>query len=262
MPPETQRWKCVVGYDGTAFNGWQSQPGGNTIQDILERRLAQLLKTPTRIQGCSRTDAGVHARGQVFHFDGAWPGSGENLVEAFRSNVPDAIRVLSARPVSPSFHAMKNAKGKQYVYRIFRGQAGPLENRYCWSAGRIPQDTVRMRAAASLLVGTHDFRAFAGTKPLPAGSTTIRRVWRVDLVEAGPRIRIIVEGEGFLYKMVRGIAGCLISVGRGRVPVDEVPALLTAARRTARVETAPARGLCLEKIWYHRLPQRAAARLS
>ena len=145
------RWKCHCAYDGTGFEGWQSQSGGNTIQDTLERRLnATIFEQPIRIHGSARTDAGVHAKGQVFHFDAQWTHPPNELLRAFQSNLPKTVQVFRVQRVAETFHARFSALGKRYVYQIFQGYAPPMETRYFWSIRSARQLNIEtMRAAAN-----------------------------------------------------------------------------------------------------------------
>ena len=248
-PAAPPRWKCLVAYDGTDFSGWQSQPDGNAVQDHLERRLATILGAPVRIHGSGRTDAGVHARGQVFHFDADWAHGPEKLLAALRPGLPETIQVQSARRVTGAFHARYSAKGKTYRYHLFHGGfADPFEHRFTHSVPR-PLDVDAMRAGAARLVGKHDFRAYSAFGGVER-ETTVRTLRRLDVTARGPRLRIDAEGDGFLYKMVRSLAGALISAGQGKLTPDDLAAILAQGERTRRVETAPARGLCLMKVFY------------
>ncbi len=249
--PTSSRWKCTVSYDGTAFAGWQIQPNGETVQSTIERRLSEVLKTPTDITGSGRTDAGVHARGQVFHFDAHWPHDPAKLLTAMRIGLPPTIQIKTARRASATFHARFSAKGKIYHYNICHGgYADPFTQAYTWSMART-LDVAAMRKAAAVLTGTHDFRAFSAI----AGSgiekeDTVRTVRRLDIVERGDRLRIDAEGNGFLYKMVRSLAGALVDVGLGRRTADDMRDILASKVRTERVFTAPPQGLCLMKVFY------------
>lgn len=243
-----QRWKCVVAYDGGAFDGWQSQPSGNAIQDVIERRLAAVLKTEVRIHGSGRTDAGVHALAQVFHFDAAWAHGAEKLRVALQSGLPGAIQLESVRAVGPEFHARFSAKGKTYRYEIFLGDADPFATRYCWSLAR-PLDWEAIEAAAAVLRGKHDFKAFAAEGGTEREST-VRDLRRLDLVRRGRRVRLVFEADGFLYKMVRSLTGTLVNVGLGKLTARDVAALLKSARRTPQVQTAPPQGLFLVRVRY------------
>jgi tRNA pseudouridine38-40 synthase len=243
-----QRWKCVCAYDGTRFAGWQSQVRGTAIQDVIEARLAQIFKGPLRIHGSGRTDAGVHAYGQVFHFDADWSHGPEKLRAAFRAGLPAAIQIKSVRAVADDFHARFQAKGKCYVYHLYLGDPDPFARPYCWSLLR-PLDVAAMQAAAAALCGRHDFRAFTALNG-PEREDTVRELQRLDVVARGRRIRITAESTGFLYKMVRSMAGALVAVGEGKTTVDAVRAMLQSGVREPVVKTAPPQGLFLMKVWY------------
>ncbi|WP_082780766.1 tRNA pseudouridine(38-40) synthase TruA [Cephaloticoccus primus] len=243
-----RRWKCVCAYDGTGFAGWQSQARGLAIQDVIEARLAAIFGRALRITGSGRTDAGVHALGQVFHFDAAWAHGEEKLLLALRSGLPPAIQIKSARPVQPSFHARFQATGKRYEYRLHLGDADPFTRPYCWTLFR-PLDVGAMRAAAARLLGRHDFRAFTALNG-PAREDTVRTLRRLDVIQRGAQLRIVCEGDGFLYKMVRSLVGALVSVGEGKLSAADLAAILASRRRTAAVQTAPAQGLFLMKVFY------------
>ncbi len=247
---EISRWKCLVAYDGTAFSGWQSQPDKNAVQDHLERRLGELLQAPDlRIHGSGRTDAGVHARGQVFHFEGGWRHGPERLLAALRGGLPGAIQVRAAELVGPEFHARFSAVGKTYHYHLVHGGwADPFTQAYAWSVPR-PLDVAAMRAAAEVLRGRHDFRAFSAFGG-EERENTVRTLARLDLIEDGARLRIEAEAEGFLYKMVRSLVGALVYAGMGKLGPERIAALLARRERTAEVETAPPQGLFLERVHY------------
>ena len=245
--PELRRWKCVCAYDGTTFAGWQSQAGGTAIQDVIEARLAQIFKAPARIHGSGRTDAGVHAHGQVFHFDAAWGHGPEKLLLA-RRVLPPGIQVKSVRAVPMTFHARFKAKGKRYEYRVHLGDADPFTRPFAWVVLK-PLDVPAMQAAAKLLTGRHDFRAFTALNG-PEREDTVRDVHRLDVVRRGRRLTITAESTGFLYKMVRSLTGALVAVGEGRLSLADVRALLEGGRRVPAVQTAPPQGLFLMKVFY------------
>lgn len=239
-----------MAYDGTDFEGWQSQRSGNTVQDHIERRLAQIFQEPIRIHGSGRTDAGVHAKAQVFHFDGAWHHPEEHLLRALRSGFPDAIQVTRVKQVSDSFHARYSATGKRYRYRLYEGFALPAENRYCWSLGNRKTDIAPMRAGAARLLGEHDFTAFAANRRDESKENPVKELRKLDITRQGPRITITTEASGYLYKMVRSLVGALVDVGVGKLTPDDLEAILESGRRTARVATAPPQGLSLERVFY------------
>jgi tRNA pseudouridine38-40 synthase len=190
----------------------------------------------------------VHARGQVFHFDAAWAHGTGKLLAALGSRLPPAIQIKSVRAVPADFHARFGAKGKRYDYHIYLGEADPFERAYCWSVYR-PLDLDAMRAAAAVLVGKHDFRAFTAING-KVREDTVRELRKLTVVRRGRRVRITAEAGGFLYKMVRSLAGVLVAVGEGRMSVDDVRRLLQTGVRTVEVQTAPPQGLFLTRVSY------------
>jgi tRNA pseudouridine38-40 synthase len=246
--PRLQRWKCVCAYDGTSFDGWQSQAGGTAVQDTIERRLSMMFSAPVRIHGSGRTDAGVHAQEQVFHFDAEWRHGPDKLVAALRAGLPQSIQIKSARPVSADFHARFSVVGKRYVYHLHLGDADPFTRPFCWALFR-PVDVSAMQRAADVLRGRHDFRAFTALNG-PEREDTVRDLRRLDVRRRGRRVQIVAEANGFLYKMVRSLTGVLVAVGEGRLPVHDVHRILESRHRTAAVHTAPPQGLFLAKVMY------------
>jgi tRNA pseudouridine38-40 synthase len=242
------RWKCVCAYDGTQFAGWQSQAGGKAIQDVIEARLAGIFKTPIRIHGSGRTDSGVHAHGQVFHFDAAWTHGTDKLLAAFRVGLPRTIQIKSIRQAPPNFHARFDATGKRYDYFIHLGDADPFTRPFCWTVFK-PLDVAAMKTAAAVLRGKHDFRAFTALNG-PEREDTVRSLRRLDVTRRGRRIHVTAEADGFLYKMVRSLVGVLVVVGEGKLSPTDVRTILHSRERTAAVHTAPAQGLFLTKVAY------------
>lgn len=245
---EKTRWRCTCVYDGTAFAGWQSQAGGLAIQDAIETRLAAIFHSAVRIHGSGRTDAGVHARGQVFHFDADWRHGAAKLLAAFRTGLPPGIQIRDARRVAGDFHARFSAKGKRYVYHLHLGDPDPFTRPYCWAICRA-LDFAAMERAAAVLRGRHDFRAFTALNG-PEREDTVRDLRRLEIARSGRRVRITAESEGFLYKMVRSLVGALVAVGEGRMTPEAVGSLLKAGERTPVVQTAPPQGLFLMKVFY------------
>lgn len=245
-----QRWKCRVAYDGTGYAGWQSQPGGNTIQDFLERRLAQLFGRRVVVHGSGRTDRGVHARGQVFHFEADWRHSGEELLQALRTGYPDSIQVYAAERVGAAFHARYSATGKRYVYQFCEGYADPFETRYYFSTGNRRLDSRRMAEAAGELVGRRDFSAFTVNPKDGREESPVKDLRRLEVLRDGRKVMMVAEADGFLYRMVRSLAGCLFDVGIGKLSVEDVVAIRDSCLRTHRVQTAPGHGLFLDRVWY------------
>lgn len=244
------RWKGICAYDGTDLLGWQSQVGGNTVQDFLEARLKEIFNKNIRVHGSARTDTGVHAKGQVFHFDADWKHGKTKLLNAIRVGIPKSIHIVDIKEVSDDFHARYSVKGKRYVYYIYEGYALPTEARYIWSIGEAKLDIKAMQKAASLLIGVHDFTAFSGTTRDKQKDNPIKEIWRFDVVKRGKRIRIITEGSGYLYKMVRSIVGALVDIGLGKLTVEDLAQILKSQKRTPKVVTASAKGLFLDKVFY------------
>lgn len=249
-----RNFRLVLAYDGTDFHGWQRQAGVRTVQAEVENVLRRLLRSPVDLAGASRTDAGVHARGQVASVRTAAPFPVERLRPALAARLPPDIALLHAAEVPLEFHARRAARSKLYRYRIFDGPARPaglLAQRYTWHV-RFPLDPDRMRAAAAAFVGRHDFAALAG-----AGcprTTTVRTVSRVEIRRRAREIVIDVEGDGFLYHQVRNMVGTLVEVGRGHWDPQRVPEILAAGDRTLAGPTAPPQGLCLQWVRYDPLP--------
>jgi tRNA pseudouridine38-40 synthase len=246
-----RRWKCTCAYDGGGFSGWQSQPNGTAVQDVLEERLAQVLGVPSRIHGSGRTDAGVHASGQVFHFDAEWRHGPEKLAAAMRHRLNRAIQIVSVRAAAPDFHARFSARGKIYSYHIHLGDADPFSRPYCWTVLQ-PLDLRLVRMAAAALVGRHDFAAFSALNGEEEGerTDTVRDLRRLQVAVRGRRLRIEAEADGFLYKMMRRLAGALVSCGEAKLRAADLEDLLAAGAATARIHTAPAQGLFLRRVLY------------
>jgi tRNA pseudouridine38-40 synthase len=244
-----QRWKCVCAYDGRDFSGWQSQPGGRAVQDVIEDRLRAMLNRQVRVHGSGRTDAGVHALGQVFHFDAAWKHGPAKLLAAVQSGLPRTIQLRSVRPVSQSFHARFSARGKIYFYQLHLGAAAdPFLHPFCWSIHQ-KLDVENMRAGARRLTGRHDFRAFCASNGTER-EDSVRDLRRLEITGRGARLRITAEADGFMYKMVRSLVGALVAVGEGKLSPAQLEAILGSGRRTHAVQTAPAHGLFLARVLY------------
>ncbi|MCK6481960.1 MAG: tRNA pseudouridine(38-40) synthase TruA [Planctomycetes bacterium] len=252
-------FRAVLEYDGTDFHGWQVQAGRRTVQGVLEEALASILSARVPVIAAGRTDAGVHALGQLVSFRAATGIPPERLAAALNSRLPPDAAILSLEEAPADFHATRDARSKVYRYLVLEGRTPrPLLRRTTW---RVPVrlDLRRMREAARCLVGRHDFASFR-TNPGPEGEGrgTVRRVLRVDLRRRGGLLALEVEGEGFLYNMVRAIAGTLVEVGRGRWEPGRVAGILAARDRRAAGPTAPARGLVLVSVAFG--PPRTAGR--
>ena len=248
----TLKFKLTIAYDGTQYEGWQVQKTGTGVQEKVEGALAKLFPSHPRVHGSSRTDTGVHALGMVAHFE-APPAeckmSPRKLAIALNAWLPEDVRVLSAARAPQAFHARFGAAGKQYRYFVWNHAAmNPLIRHTAWHVPR-PLDLRAMRAAAPMFVGKRDFQSFAAN-PGYAKASTVRTLTRCDLKQRGPVLTFIIEGDGFLYKMCRGIVGTLVQVGLGKFPADEVRRMLEKRDRRVAGMTAPAHGLVLWKVSY------------
>ncbi|HWA24672.1 MAG TPA: tRNA pseudouridine(38-40) synthase TruA [Lacunisphaera sp.] len=246
--PSATRWKCVIAYDGGPFNGWQSQEGGNTIQDLVEKRLKKIFGHPIRIEGSGRTDSGVHARAQVFHFDSAWRHGGDKLRLAIQTGLPRAIQLKSVRRARADFHARFDARGKVYRYHLDLGESDPFTRQYCWPLNRA-LDWPAVLAAAKVLRGKHDFWAFSGENDRTY-ETTVRDLRRLEVRRVGRKVTFTFEADGFLYKMARSLAGALVNVGLGKLNPTDLAGLIRSRKRIPEVVTAPPQGLFLVKVIY------------
>jgi tRNA pseudouridine38-40 synthase len=244
-----QRYKLLIAYDGTAYAGWQVQPGRRTVQGELEAALRRLAGAPVKLHGSGRTDQGVHAAGQMAHCDLPFVLPSANLARALNALLPPDIRILRAKPVDAEFHARRSAVRKEYRYFIWNDTVISPFLRLYRTHVRAPLDVRAMRQAAALLRGRHDFAAFSAN-PNRAVKNTRRNLMKLTVCRNGPEIVIRAQSEGFLYKMVRSLAGLLIRVGAGAVPPEQTTAILRSKIRTARVPSAPPQGLFLWRVWY------------
>lgn len=246
-----RRIRLTLEYDGGGFQGWQLQPGVRTVQGALEEAFAELLQAQVRVIGAGRTDAGVHARGQVAHADLPGGLGALELRRALNALLPDDLAVLEAREVAPDFHARHDAVSKRYLYRVLnRAVASPGRRHVSWHI-RSRLDLEAMREAAARLEGDRDFAAFRGARGgAPEGESTRRSLERLAVERRDDEVRIEAIGRSFLRHMVRNLAGTLVDVGLGRSTPDEVAAILASGERARAARTAPARGLCLEAVSY------------
>ena len=246
----TKRIRLVIEYDGTAYGGWQFQTNAPTVQEELEKALLELTGEKIRVTGASRTDAGVHARAQVAHFDTDSAIPAARFSYALNTLLPKDIRVQESCDAPEDFHARFWTKGKEYSYTIWNNtHASALMADRAWCI--YPQlDVEKMRAAAQALVGEHDFRAFCATGGQT--KTTVRTVHEIRIEEKEPHLIVIrISGNAFLYNMVRIIAGTLADIGTGRLSGDVIDWMLETGDRTIGGPTAPAQGLTLERIDYY-----------
>lgn len=246
-----QRYSLLIAYDGAAYAGWQVQPNQRTVQSELEAALRRLANAPVKLHGSGRTDQGVHAAGQVAHCDLVFKLPAANLTRALNALLPADIRILRVKPIGAGFHARRSAVRKEYRYFIWNGKIISPFLRLYRTHVRTPLDVRAMRQAAAFLVGRHDFAAFTAN-PNRKLKSTRRHVMKLAINRKGPEIIIRAQSNGFLYKMVRSLAGLLIRVGEGAVQPEEVLHILHSKIRTARVPTAPPQGLFLWRVWYRR----------
>jgi tRNA pseudouridine38-40 synthase len=240
--------KLVIEYDGTHYRGWQVQPNGPTIQEEIEKAINRITQERVRLFGAGRTDAGVHALGQVANFSTTSRLSPESIRDALNGVLPRDIAVLSAEGVDTSFHARYSARSKHYRYRIFnRGTPSPLERNYALFCP-VTLDVAAMNEAGQILVGTQDFSSFgcnAGRNDNP-----VRTVLEVASLRTGECVVTEIEAVSFLYKMARSIMGMLIEVGKGKLRPVDVVTILDARDRSKAGATAPAHGLYLVEVRY------------
>lgn len=243
-----KNYKLLVAYDGTRYYGWQRQPDQNTIQGKLESVLSVLCGREVEVIGAGRTDAGVHAREMAANANLETDLSPEEVRDYLNRYLPDDIAVLEVREASPRFHARYNAIGKTYRYTCFDGPVKPVfDRKYCARLEERP-DVERMREAAEILRGEHDFRNFC-VNPRTKKST-VRRVDRIEIQRDGGYVRFTFHGTGFLQNMVRIMVGALLEVGCGRMTAEELRAVLETGERRKAGPTAPAQGLCLMSVDY------------
>ena len=235
-------------YDGTRYKGWQRLPGADaTIQGKLETALSRILGEPIEVSGSGRTDAGVHAKGQVanFHCESTLPT--EEILLSLRRYLPEDIGIYSCRDVSSRFHARLNAREKTYCYRIWVSREPCVFQRRFVTVMEEPLDTAAMMQAAELLLGEHDFSAFCGNAKMK--KSTVRLLRSIQIQREGPELRLYFTGNGFLHNMVRILVGTLVEVGRGQRDPESVSALFGGKRSEAGF-LAPPQGLCLEEVFY------------
>lgn len=245
-----RRLKFTVSYDGSDFQGWQVQPNARTVQSEIESALAVLEpERSPRISGSGRTDAGVHARAQVFHADLERSFSPEKWRNALNGLLPEDIRIMSAEEMDGEFHARFSATGKQYRYFLHTGPRCPPYLRSIRHTLRRPLDPDLFREAADLLTGTHDYRSFSAIR-VDADENTVRTVRRLEVVTHEAELEIIVEAEGFLYKMVRQLVGAMLRVGLGEMTLNELIDLRDTPRVSHDAPSAPAKGLFLWDVFY------------
>jgi tRNA pseudouridine38-40 synthase len=256
--PKTKHFKLAIAYDGTRYGGWQLQPNVVTIQGLIEAALKKIAGHRVVVHGSGRTDAGVHAREQIANCSFATRHTSAVLLTALNANLPEDVCVLRVQEVEEKFHARFSAKAKEYRYQIDICEvADPFLRAYSWHHPR-SLNVATMRKAAALLKGRHDFSALSA-KPSPRDAEgrgrqserdPMRTISTLTVTKHGNLLTICVRADGFLYKMVRSIVGALVKVGDGKLTVEQLCELLAGKKRTALIETAPAKGLFLWKVFY------------
>lgn len=243
-----RRLRCVVGYDGTDYSGFQVQPDQTTIQGEIEAALERITGEEIQIHGSGRTDAGVHARGQVIHFDTKSHIPMDKWRFVLNNQLPDAIVIRSVEEAPESFHARFDVQVKEYRYCIDNGPvADVFRHRYADHI-RFPLDVEAMQQAASHLVGEHDFTSFCSAKTFVEDK--VRTVYGLTVERRGDEVWVTCRGNGFLYNMVRIIVGTLVEVGQGKRTADELADILAACDRERAGKTAPAKGLTMWEVVY------------
>jgi tRNA pseudouridine38-40 synthase len=239
--------KLVLAYDGTDFHGWAKQPGVRTVEGLLEESLARLMEAPPGLSVAGRTDAGVHAQGQVASFEAPDSLDPERVQRALNGILAPEVVVRAARRAGPDFDARHSATAREYRYRIDRSPVpDPFAARYAWHHPG-PLRIGAMRAAARGLVGEHDFASFC-RRPQRGG--TVRHLLRLTVSATADRLEIRTMANGFLHQMVRSLTGTLVAVGAGRMESEAIPSVLAARSRAAAAPVAPPHGLTLVRVRY------------
>jgi len=248
-----RRVKLTIAYDGTAYRGFQVQPGAATVQSTMEEALGRLLREPVRLRAAGRTDAGVHARRQVVDFADSGRRDMETIRRGGNALLPPDIRILAAEDADSAFDARRSAKAKEYRYFLhLRPVDSPFSARFAWHLGR-PLDAGAVRAGLESLRGKHDFSAFRGQGC--TAKTTVRTIHRAELEQrSAARWILSILGDGFLRHMVRNIVGTLVEAGTGKIPAERIPSILASGDRRTAGPAAPARGLFLWQVLYGEPP--------
>ena len=249
-----RRIRLTVEYDGTNYAGWQRQANALAVQQVIEDTLFKLTRERIVIHGASRTDAGVHALGQSVHFDTDSRIPGEKFSYALNALLPHDIRVRASMDAPEGFHARFSAVGKRYRYQFYDAPHAGALNRNTHAHSIYPLNDALMQREAQSLLGTHDFAAFAASGSVV--KDTVRTIWRADVTRDGNEVRLIVEGSGFLYNMVRIIAGTLRDTGSGKLAPGALERAIETGDRLDLGVTAPAHGLTLMEVFYE-LPESA-----
>ena len=240
--------KLIIEYDGKSFNGWQKQPTKLNIQGEIERAIGEITGEEIKLIGSGRTDAGVNALGQTANFKTNSNIPIEKIPLALNSKLKKSIVIVSAEEVDDSFHSRYNVKSKTYRYTINNSQNGSAIYRDMEYHFPIKLDVKKMRDAAKLFEGEHDFKGFKASGT--SSKSSVRTIYKADVKQDGDRIYIELTGNGFLYNMVRIISGTLLDVGLGKIDVNDIPEIIDSKDRKRAGKTLPAHGLCLVKVEY------------
>ncbi|MBB6216851.1 tRNA pseudouridine38-40 synthase [Anaerosolibacter carboniphilus] len=240
--------KLTIEYDGTGFHGWQRQDHHRTVQEEVEKALEKIIKKRITIHGSGRTDAGVHGLGQVASFKEDFTIPIDKIPLAVNALLPDDVAIRNAEEVSLDFHARYSAVGKRYIYKIYnRPLRSPLQRNYAYFVPtELNLDAIKK--ASSFFIGEHDFKAF-----MASGSSikdTVRRIHRLHVYQEQDMLTIEVEGNGFLYNMVRIMAGTLVDIGKSKISPENIPQIISSGDRTKAGHTAPPQGLYLAEVYY------------
>ena len=243
-----KRVKLIVAYDGTNYHGWQTQPNAVTIEEVLNHHLSELLKEEIKVIGASRTDAGVHALGNVAVFDSSARMPADKISYALNTRLPEDIRIQDSCEVPSDFHPRFQKTTKTYEYRILNRRFPDPTRRLNSFFYYYPLDVVKMQEASLYLVGEHDFKSFCSNKRMK--KSTVRRMDQIGIHTDGTKVVFTYTGNGFLYNMVRILTGTLLEVGLGKRRPEEMKAVLEARNREAAGATAPPEGLFLMQVEY------------
>lgn len=243
------RIKLTLSYDGTHFCGWQIQPNGRSVQADLQDAIFSLTAKQVKVTGSGRTDAGVHANGQIAHFDiedcSIPP---ESFAKALNTRLPQDVKVIQSQLIDDGFDARKSAKRKTYTYSLYVSQTElPLKERFAVRLDKLP-DLQKMELGAKEFVGEHDFKCFNASGG--GAKTTVRTIYNIEIIDSQEELKIRVSGNGFLYKMVRSLAGVLLLVGYGKLSLEDCEKILQEKRRSEKIKTLPAKGLTLFSVSY------------
>ncbi|TCO74981.1 tRNA pseudouridine(38-40) synthase TruA [Marinisporobacter balticus] len=240
--------KLIIEYDGTNFSGWQMQPNARTVQEEIEKGLKKIIKKEVKINGSGRTDAGVHALGQVANFKETFSIPIQKIPLALNAMIPEDISIKEAIEVPENFHARYHAKGKRYIYKIYNGQlrSALLKNHAYFTSYTL--NVEKMKKATAYFIGEHDFKAFMASRT--SIKNTVRTIQDIRLYEQEELLILDIKGNGFLYNMVRIMTGTLVDIGRGRIDEKDLPNIIKSCSRESAGHTAPPQGLYLAEVYY------------